>query len=1654
MRTIKELIEYVNSKDIILWVENANLKYDALNGAMDEALRKELIDNKKEIICYLNAKNKSNSSIVPGLRPEHIPLSLFQEQIWILEHMEGINSTYNMMKALHIKGDINLVALDHSIAKIMERHEILRTVFPSVNGVPIQEIRENRKYRFHLIDLSNTVEDQNKVLYESINQESFTCFNIKEDTLFKTILYKLKTDEYVFLLVMHHIISDGWSLNIFFQELGQIYNAFVTEQEVFLAEQSIQFADYSIWQREVFTKEYMESNIDYWREKLKDAPPLLDLYTDKVRPQRQTFQGKTSYFNISNEVLQKINEINRNTGTSMFMILLTSYYILLHYYSNQSDIVVGTPLGNRQQKETESLIGYFVNTIALRLKIDKTATFLDLLKYMKKTVLEAFEHQDVPFEKIVDVIKPERSLSYSPIFQVMFSMQNMPDRILDLSGTVIEEIVIDNPTSKLDLSLSISQKKSGLICAFEYNTDLFEVDTIRCMSEQYKSIVERFVDNQDCVISQFNLLEKSEDKEMPWRVNGIGETYDNNRCLHQLIEEQVEKHPDKVAVVCGDNQLTYKQLEGKSNQVAHSLRELGVKAETFVGIYAERSIYTIIGMIGIIKAGGIYVPIDPDYPKERISFILQDAGISIMLAQQELAGAYEKVDVKTIYLDCELSACTDKVDNIVTSDNGLYAIYTSGSTGKPKGVLVTHHNLLALLYGFEKVAPSPNVLTGTSLCSFGFDVSVWEIFSNLCFGGTLHILTQKTYTDPKELVKYIGNNQITNMYIPPALLTYVVDVFEKENTKVPLKRMLVGVEPIKQEVMQRYRNLSEDMSIINGYGPTETTICATLYQFNQAGDSKRKVPIGKSISGYQVYLVDESGKQVPVGIPGEILIGGEGVARGYINQPELTKDKFIINPFDNIDSKKVYRTGDLGKYLADGNIEFIGRMDNQLKIRGYRVELDEIEAVLLQHITVKNAVVTVNGETDENKKIIAYFVSEEDIPYKELRNHVKKWLPVYMVPSNFIRLESIPLNTNGKVDKAKLPNPIEMEDIIVDITIISQIAKKLIEEVEKLFGVKGLSLSDNFFDIGGNSLQIIRLITQIEAIFGVTLSIGDFLQLQILNELSEKIELQIAENKGKKNTIDNSVYNNISSEVKVIAKELLQINNVEDDSDFFDLGGHSLLIIKFISKIESAFGITLSILDFIELPTMRSIAEKIMIQIPNAQNSEKKQKVSNKIASISRIREFPLSYSQEQLWFLEQYNEIGTTYSLYAVMDMKGNLNINAFEKSLNEVIKRHDILRTVFKNNNGTPVQLVYPYKPYEILIVDLEEYREENRLQQLHLLVDETVNQRFNLENGPLMKVVLYKLSEMEYVFLINMHHIICDGWSIGILYSEISKFYNSFLHNQQLNLPETSLQYTDYVCWHKEQLQDVTLTSGLDYWKKQLSGAPHILDLPTDKPRKHLQGFQGKTEYFAIGEELFKKVNQLSRISGVMPFMMLLTAFAVLLYKNSNQADMIIGTPVANRNNPDTEDIIGYFVNTIALRVNLKGSPTFNELLKEVRGMVLGAFEHQEIPLEMVVKELGVRRDLNKSPLFQVMFHLDNSLGSTLELSELTIRDWNLNNLTSKFDLTLSINEVGESYLGDFEYNTDLFELETIQRMGKEYYNILDWFVNNPESKITEY
>lgn len=1085
-------------------------------------------EKRKLLLSQLN-QEKATKPVAQPIRPRSretnsFPVSASQKPLLVMDQFDPGTPTYNIPITIRINGSLDTVILKNCLNEIVQRHETLRTNFFIRDGQPIQEIVSTVSLSLPITDLETiSALDREAEMLRIASEEIRQPFDLAQDLKLRAKLLRLGPAEHVLILTMHHIASDGWSNSIFLRELGILYDAFASGKASPLPDLPVQYIDYSHWQQQRLQGDVLETLLAYWKQQLDTEASVLELPTDQPRPPVQSSRGDRHPITLSPELSESLKLLSRQEGVTLFMTLLAAFQTLLYRYTGQVDISVGSPIANRSQPEIENLIGYFSNALVMRTDLAGNPTFRELLQRVRRIALEAYEHQELPFDKLVEELRPGRHLSHSPLFQVMFVLQNTPERVLELPDVTLTPLLdVHTNTSKFDLYLALTESPAGLTGALEYSTDLFNRATITRMVDHFQTLLSSIVSNPEQSISTLPILREAERHQLlvEWNNTGVEQVEPNQSlCIHQLFEAQVERTPQALAVTLEDQQLTYQELNQRANQLAHYLQTLGVGPDVRIGICVERSLEMIVGLLGILKAGGAYIPLDPNYPSERLAFMLEDGQVPVLLTQARLITRLPDTQAKIVCLDADWDVIAqERSDNPiseVSAHNLAYLIYTSGSTGQPKGVMIEHRSLVAYTETASvefALGPEDRVL---QFASISFDTSAEEIYPCLTRGGTLVLRTDVMLGSASLFLEKCREWQLTVLDLPTAYWHELTASLSREALTIPenLRLVIIGGEKALPESLKTWQaHVGEHIRLINTYGPTEGTIVATMSDLSEpaaANGSSPEVPIGRPIRNVQAYVLDRNLQPVPIGVPGELHLGGVGLARGYLNRPELTAEKFIRNPFSDDPQARLYKTGDLVRYLPDSTLEFMGRVDHQVKIRGFRVEVEEIESVLNQHPDVLETVVAVRKDVPGQKRLVAYLVTDPTSTpaTSELRDFLKQNVPDYMVPSAFVLLDKLPLTPNGKLDRKALPAP-DQNRPELQATFVGPRTpmETLIAEIwQELLNVNQISVQDNFFDLGGDSLLSMRVVAKLDKAIGVQINPGELI-FQTLEQLAASCE--------------------------------------------------------------------------------------------------------------------------------------------------------------------------------------------------------------------------------------------------------------------------------------------------------------------------------------------------------------------------------------------------------------------------------------------------------------------------------------------------------------------------------------------------------------------
>ncbi|GER90131.1 hypothetical protein KDW_42930 [Dictyobacter vulcani] len=1494
----------------------------------------------------------------------HLPLSFAQERLWFLDQLAEGSDFYTIPLAVRLRRILNLPLFYQSFQAIIERHEILRTSFQALNGQPRQVIAPMLNLPLPLIDIRH-LKDPEKAFQQCCLELIQLPFQLTQPPLLRAVLFQQANDDFVLALAIHHIVADGWSMAIFIHELLNTYEALLAGQTPVLPALTLQYKDFALWERGYLNEAYLESHLAYWQQELADAPALLELPYDHPRPPVLSYRGAQHFFKLPSLLRTQLQQVSRQENVTLYMTLLAAFQVLLARYSGQDDIVLGTPVAGRNHSSVEQLIGFFANTLAIRIHLGGQPSFKEVLQRTKKTMQLAYTHQEAPFERVVEIVQPERSLSYHSLFQTSFAWENVLFSENSSTQRDIEQVHFDTGMAKFDLTLYLWEEDAQLAGYFEYNTDLFEAETMARWASNFHTLLEACVATPDRNIHQLSLLSRKEQYDLISTYNPPATPASTILCIHEYFERQAQRVPTNIALTQADTDITYQQLEQQANQLAHYLHSLNVTTGTSVAICLERTPWMVVAMLAILKVGGVYVPLDPSTPPERVAFIIQDAHCALVITQQTLVNHLVHIQAEAQLLCLEHSQeilstyPTHRIAVPSSPEQLAYSIYTSGSTGRPKGVGITHRNLHNMVQWHQQAFALSSHERSTHLAGLGFDASVWELWPYVLMGSRIFLVADDVRMDALKLQQFLIQQQITICFAPTPLAEQLL-ILEWPKT-CALRLLLVG-----GDVLHSFSTAGLPFQVINNYGPTECTIVATSGQVSTT--TAGQLPdIGYPISGVQLYILDEFLQLTPQGAIGELCIGGASVGYGYINQPAMTAERFIPDPFGSSEGSRLYRTGDLVRYRTDHSLEFIGRRDQQVKIRGFRIEIGEIEALLQHHPDVAECVVLLQAEQPAIQRLVAYLVPVSDTTLSEnqLQSYLQERLPAYMLPASYLFLPALPLTPNGKIDRKRLPHP----------------------------------------DYG----------------------------------LSSPSQLT-----GPRTPTEETLAH--------IWMDVLQLEHVGIYDNFFALGGHSLLATRLIARTNKAFNVNVPLRVLFSMPTIAEIAE--VITASQSGSPQASLATEHKIvAHQPEQTDFPLSLAQERLWFLYQLDTNSALYNVALHFQIQGDLQVRALQRSLKDLVQRHEALRTTLHITDGQPRvswQHINDSAEEQFPLVDVSSLPPVVRQREQQRLRRQDAEAPFDLSNGPLLRCTLLKIQDQAHIFLFTIHHMATDGWSMGVLLDDLHAFYNAYSQGTAPTLPERTFQYADYAVWQRQWLQHEQFQQQLQYWKQHLDGAPNLLELPTDYPRPALLSYRGDAYQFGLSAELSARLRATSQQQGVTLFVTLVSAYLILLSRYTGQTDLVLGLPVAGRTQIELEEIVGFFVNTLPLRYKVSGSLSCSELLQHVQQVALDAYAHQDVPFDRIVEALQPERNSSYQPIIQATCVIEQE-PVQVQLGDLLVGKLPSHTATSKFDLSLTWEDTSSSLQATFEYATDLFAPHSIKQFARTLETILEQMVEHPQRPL---
>ncbi|MDH0571819.1 amino acid adenylation domain-containing protein [Pseudomonas fulva] len=1484
--------------------------------------------------------------IVAAAPGQALPMSFAQQRLWFLAQLEGGSQAYNVPLALGLRGRLDVDALEAALLRLLERHPVLRSQFKAVADsaeVVICPVPQTGWLQREAVTPA--------ALPARLQALARIPFDLACGPLVQAHVLRLDEQHHVLAMTVHHIVADGWSLGVMTHELNLLYAALREGREDPLPALALQYTDYAVWQRRWLTGERLQQQLEYWHQTLEGAPTLINLPTDRQRPTRQDLAGASVPVHLSPRLSAALRTLAHQHGATVYMTVLAAWSALLARLSGQSEVVVGCPVAGRGRAELEPLVGLFVNTLALRIDPSAAPTAHALIGQVRDRVLQAQAHQDVPFEHVVEVLRPARSLSHTPVFQVSLNWQATEGAALTLAGLQLEAVNQASAVAKFDLTLNLGEQGDCLIGSLDYATALFDEATVRRHLGYFERLLRAMTANDQQPLAQVDLLDASERDHLLYALNQTHTACPRACSVTHLFERRAAEHPAAIAAVHGEHVLGYGELNRQANRLARYLIAQGVKPDAQVALLLPRSFSLLVAQLAVLKCAASYVPLDLHAPAERQAFMVQDCQASLVLTVATVNAPLgpRRIDLDTLQL---AHGSGDDLGLAPAADSTAYVMYTSGTTGQPKGVCVPHRGIVRLVVDNGYVELGSNDRLGLA-SNPAFDASTFEVWGALLNGGQVHVIDHATLVDPERFACALQDQAITVLFLTTALFNQYVQLMPQ--ALAGLRVLISGGERAEPAAFRALLAQAPGLRLINGYGPTETTTFAVTCEVQALAPDANQVPIGRPIGNTQVYVLDAWQRPVPQGVVGELYVGGDGVALGYLNRPDLTEQRFVQDPFGQQAGARLYRTGDLVRWNADGQLECLGRNDDQVKIRGFRIEPGEIEQVLAQAPGIGEVLVMAMEQAHGPHRLVAWYTRRsEDLDGTDLRDYLRARLPDYMVPSAFVPLVRMPLNNNGKIDRMALPAP----------------------------GLQDLSTVVFEAPRAGHEADLAR-----------------------------------------------------------IWADLLGLNTIGRQDRFFEQGGHSLLAMRMLAQVREQMGCELALADLFADDCLAAVAATLQASVQALPALE----------PMPREERLPLSLAQQRLWFLTQMSEASAAYHIPVALHLEGRLHRQALERSLRALVARHESLRSRFHEHDG---------EPYVALATDTEAFTVQWHRAcgldspGLQAWARAEAARPFALDQDLPIRAHVLDLGDDRHALLLVVHHLVADGWSLGILIGELAALYQAFATHAPNPLPALRVQYLDYAQWQQRWLNGSALDAQADYWRKQLHGSPALLSLPWDRPRPERQQYAGDSVQVQLDLPSSEALKAVCTRHGVTPFMLFTAAWAALLARLSGQQDVVIGSPVANRRQSQVEGMVGMFVNALALRLDLSGRPPVSALLAQAKAVVLEAQAHQDVPFEQVVELLRPRRSLGHTPLYQATLDWDANAGHRAPaFADLHVSAMAAEAEVAKFDLSLSMGERAGCFAGGIVYATALFNRATIERFAGYLQRVLQAFATSDQAIVAD-
>lgn len=1502
-------------------------------------------------------------AIEPADRNQPLPLSYSQARLWFIDQLEGPNDGYNLPFGFTLSGPISAHALEYALQAIGRRHEVLRTVFMNQDGHPQQSIHTDLDISLRVIDLQGLPAQARKQEARRLaDAEATYYFDLAKGPLWRASLVLSQFGHYQFLLTKHHIVSDGWSLGIMAHELEVYYQVALFGGES-LPPLTVQYADYAAWQRKNLANQTLKNDLDYWRNHLADAPMKLKLPSDYPRPPRKRHQGQTLHFRLNTSLTAKLERTAKELGTTLFSVLYAGYAYLLARYSHESDILVGTPIANRNRTEVESLIGFFLNTLVLRFQIGPNEDVGTLIRKAHETNVAALSHGNLPFDHLVEALDVDRDIAFSPIFQVFFILQNAPMGQLRLPAV---EVALSRQAimRQFDLTLVATKNDGHLDMALGYDTDLYKTARIKRMQQHLTTLWDQFAQNHNQALTAIQYTSPQERREILETLSQAAASPIPAVGFDTLFTNTAARVGDAVAIIDGTNRISYAALSQAATAVAAELRALGIRSGANLAIHGKRGHHFVTAMLAALHVGAPIIALDPTLPIDRAQAMIASRCQFVVCTEP---GAAEHLreqlpqSIRVVQLSTPkaLLCGPSLLPTNKNLDQLAFLIFTSGSTGHPKGVMLHHRGMINHMFAKSRDLDlgAKDIIAQTAPQSWV--IFIWQSLTAFIHGAATLIIDRETGRDAQRLTATLTKNATTILEAVPSLLHNVVeDLADRPLATLRSLRILIPTgEALPPELCRRWFNLRPQIPLLNAYGPSECSDDITHASITASpAETVQTMPIGRPILNFQTYLLDQHLHPVPIGVDGQVFAAGPGLARGYADDPAKTAEVFIPNPFAN-DGSRLYRTGDLARMDRHGNLRYSGRVDFQMKVRGVRVEPAEIEGVLSAYPGIREAIVILSGPPNQQQLTAFYTLTGDTAApsHQLLRNHLGKELVEAMVPNHFIELDRMPLNPNGKTDRAAL---------------------KKIQPVQAAQGQ------------GSSAPQ------------------GEMEQL-----------------------------------VAMVWCECLNQPHVGRHDNFFDLGGHSLLAGQVLAQLRNLTGIDLDLKSIFASPSVAQLARCLRQgPVDNLQP----------ITSSDHARP-PLSFAQRRLWFLERLEGAGAHFNLPADLAMTGPLSLLCLERATQSVVARHEAMRTTIREQGTTPYQFIGPPNDYSLPMIDLSSLPTHLLEQHKKDLARRFFRLPFNLTAGPLFRTMLIREAATHHHFMVSLHHIIADVWSMAILIREMTAAYRNQLLAHPIDETVPTIQYRDFAIWQQKVLDATKIQQQLDHFKHLLTDAPTVLDLPTDHPYPPRPSFSGGLVMQNLDQDIKQAFDGLGREYGATAFMLMLSAWATLLIRYANQPSVVIGVPVANRDHEQTKDLIGLFVNTLAIHLRLDNQTTFSQLTEQTRRTTLSAFEHGHLPFEKLVEALQPVRRLDRHPIYQVAMAYQNIAMDAWQLPLVSVTANQVQMDVAKLDLHLSVFETNQGFHLVWEYNRDVFEAKTISAMSQHFEHLCQQIIQAPKQPL---